>query len=109
MTSRWRRRSGIRSSDRSWRAPRSRSSCWRGRANRSVRIGIVTAIAWCAVQAYTGAVFIALSVFTALLIEAALARRWTTVARRLAVITCVVSRFRFRGSWTTRGIRAKPV
>jgi hypothetical protein len=55
-----------------------------------VRIGIVTAIAWCAVQAYTGAVFIALSVFAALLVEAALARRWTTVARRLAVIACVV-------------------
>jgi hypothetical protein len=55
-----------------------------------LKVGVVAVIAWGAVQAYTGAVFLTLSVFAALLIEAALARRWSTVARRLAVIAGVV-------------------
>lgn len=54
------------------------------------RVAIVAAIAWSAVHAYTGAIFVALSVFVALVADACVRREWTTVWRRAAVVAAVV-------------------
>lgn len=54
------------------------------------RVGVTAAIAWSAVHAYTGAIFVALSVFAALLADACVRRDWPTVWRRGFVIAGVV-------------------
>ena len=56
-----------------------------------VRTGVVAAVAWCAVQAYTGAIFVAGGVFVALLVDAALTRDWDAVRRRGLVIAGTVA------------------
>jgi hypothetical protein len=54
------------------------------------RVAIVAAVAWMAVHIYMGAVFVAIGVFLSMLAEAALARDWRSLARRVAVIASVV-------------------
>lgn len=54
------------------------------------QVGITAAIAWSAVHAYTGAIFVALSIFAALLADACVRRDWPTVWRRGFVIAGVV-------------------
>lgn len=53
--------------------------------------GITAAIAWSAVHAYTGAIFVALSVFAALLIDACVRREWNVLRRRGLVIAGTVA------------------
>ena len=63
-----RRSFGIRSWDRSWpRRHRVDPADWHRRS--LVRAGVTAAIAWSAVHVYTGAIFVALSIFAALLVE----------------------------------------
>src|SRR5207244_9004271 len=50
-----------------------------------VRAAVVAAIAWSAVHAYTGAIFVTVSVFAALIVEHAVRRDWSAVWRRAAV------------------------
>jgi hypothetical protein len=54
-----------------------------------LRAAVVTALAWCAVQVYTGAVYVTAGVLLALLIEALKGRDWKA-ARRVAVAIGVV-------------------
>ena len=55
-----------------------------------VRTGITAAIAWAAVQTYTGTVFAALGIFAALLVEDALRRDWRAAWRRGLVVAGVI-------------------
>ncbi|MCM3881614.1 MAG: hypothetical protein ND807_16010 [Vicinamibacterales bacterium] len=55
------------------------------------RIALTTAIVWCAVQAYTGAVFVAIGVFAALLAGPFSRRDWATLRLNAAIIAVVVS------------------
>jgi len=57
----------------------------------AVRTAVTTAVAWVAVHAYTGAIFVALSVFAALLVEPLWRKAHRTVARRAAVIAGTVA------------------
>jgi hypothetical protein len=57
----------------------------------TVRMAITAAIAWSAVHAYTGAIFVALSIFAALLAGPCVRRDWPTVWRRGLVIAAVVA------------------
>jgi hypothetical protein len=56
-----------------------------------IRVAIIAAVAWSAVHAYTGCIFVALSVFAALLADACVRRDWPDVWRRAAVIAGVVA------------------
>lgn len=56
-----------------------------------MRVGLTAAVAWSAVHAYTGSIFVALSVFTALLVEECVRRDWRAVWRRGLVIAAVVA------------------
>jgi hypothetical protein len=55
-----------------------------------MRTALIAAVAWCAVHAYTGAIFVTLAVFVALLVEPAIARDWGGVSRRALVIAVTV-------------------
>jgi hypothetical protein len=55
------------------------------------RLAVVTAIAWGAVHAYTGAVYVALGVFAAMVIQPLWQRDWSNAGRRAAVIAVVVA------------------
>jgi hypothetical protein len=54
------------------------------------RLGVVVALAWCAVQVYTGAVYVTAGVFVALLVQPLASRNWTTLWRRTLVLAGVV-------------------
>jgi hypothetical protein len=56
-----------------------------------LRIGMTAAIAWSAVHAYTGTIFVALGVFAALTIDVCIRRDWPALLRRAAVIAAVVA------------------
>jgi hypothetical protein len=62
---------------------------WPERSARGV--AVAAALAWCAVQAYTGAVFVAVGVFTALLAPPFARRDWTAVRRNAGIIVLVVA------------------
>jgi hypothetical protein len=55
-----------------------------------VRSGVTAAIAWSAVQAYTGTVFVALGIFAALVVEECVRRDWRAAWQRGLVIAGVV-------------------
>lgn len=55
------------------------------------RVAITAAVAWSAVHAYTGAVYVALGVFAGLLIEPMARQAWTDLGRRVAVVSMVVA------------------
>ncbi|MDE3156262.1 MAG: hypothetical protein KGN76_14265 [Acidobacteriota bacterium] len=62
-----------------------------GWADRSLaRTGIVAAVAWSAVHAYTGAIFVALGVFAALVLEPLLRRDRRAAARVALAVAAVV-------------------
>jgi hypothetical protein len=54
------------------------------------RVAITAAVAWSAVHAHIGTAFVALSIFSALIIDECLRRDWRTVGQRLATIAGVV-------------------
>jgi len=55
------------------------------------RLAAITAIGWSAVHAYTGAVYVALAVFAAMVIQPLWERKWSSGGRRAAVIAVVVA------------------
>ena len=55
-----------------------------------LRAGVTAAIAWGAVQTYTGTVFAALGIFAALLVEDGMRQDWRAVWRRALVVAGVV-------------------
>jgi hypothetical protein len=55
-----------------------------------VRTGLTAALAWSAVHAYTGAVYVASSLFAALIVEPLIRREWADVRRRAAVVLLTV-------------------
>jgi hypothetical protein len=55
------------------------------------RLAVVTAIAWSAVHAYTGAVYVTLGVFAAMVIQPLWQGEWWKAGRRAAVIAVVVA------------------
>lgn len=55
-----------------------------------VRVGVTAAIAWSAVHAYTGAIFVAISIFAALLVDECVHRDWRAAWRRGLVIAGAV-------------------
>lgn len=55
------------------------------------RTAVTAAIAWSAVHAYTGTIFVALGVFAALLIESCVRRDWVDLQRRAFVIAGTVA------------------
>ena len=57
----------------------------------TLRIAVVSAIAWSAVHSYTGAVYVAAGVFAAILAPSLFERKWREVVRRAAVIAGVVA------------------
>jgi hypothetical protein len=54
------------------------------------RVGVTAAIAWSAVHAYTGAIFVALGIFGALLVDEFMRRDWRAAWRRGLVIAGVI-------------------
>jgi hypothetical protein len=54
------------------------------------RPAIVTALAWCALQVYTGAVYVTAGVMAALLLEPLARREWVAVRRAAATLAIVV-------------------
>jgi hypothetical protein len=56
-----------------------------------VRTGITAAVAWSAVHAYTGTIFVALSIFAALLVDVCIRREWRALWQRSLVIVGVVA------------------
>jgi hypothetical protein len=56
----------------------------------SVRIALTAAVAWAAVHAYTGAIFVTVSVFAALVLEPLLSRDWRGATRRAGIVAAVV-------------------
>jgi hypothetical protein len=57
----------------------------------SNRLAVTVAVAWCAVQSYTGAVFVAMGIFTALLAEPMVRRDWPALRRTALVMAMVVA------------------
>jgi hypothetical protein len=55
-----------------------------------VHAGVTAAIAWSAVHAYTGAIFVALGIFAALVADEVVQRNWRTALRRALVVAAVV-------------------
>jgi hypothetical protein len=55
-----------------------------------VHAGVTAAIAWSAVHAYTGAIFVAIGVFAALVADDVVHRHWRSALRRAAVAAAVV-------------------
>ncbi len=56
----------------------------------TVRRVVLAAVAWAAVHAYTGAVYVTVSVFAAMLLEPLVARDWRGIRRNVLVIVAVV-------------------
>jgi hypothetical protein len=56
-----------------------------------VRVAVVALVAWSAVHSYTGAVYVALAVFAAVLAPLVVERRWRDALQRGAVIAAVVA------------------
>jgi hypothetical protein len=54
-------------------------------------VAVTAAVAWCAVQSYTGAIFVAVGVFTALLAGPAARRDWRAVSKNAAIVAAVVA------------------
>src|SRR5439155_9140973 len=59
--------------------------------DRPWRVAVIAAVAWFAVQAYTGAIFVAVGVFTALVIDPIMQRDRTTAYRTAIVIAVVIA------------------
>ena len=57
----------------------------------TIRIASTTAVAWSAVHAYTGAIFVAVSVFVAILADPIIRRNWMDVRRVGGVVVMTVS------------------
>jgi hypothetical protein len=57
----------------------------------SARTGVVAAVAWCAVHAYTGTIFVALSIFASLVADDVRRREWPLFIRRTLVVALVVA------------------
>jgi hypothetical protein len=57
----------------------------------SVGVALTAAVAWCAVQAYTGAVFVAVGVFAAVLAGPFARHDWPALRRNAAIIAIVVA------------------
>lgn len=55
------------------------------------RVSLVALVAWSAVHSYTGAVYVALGVFAAVLVPLIVERRWHDALRRGAVMAAVVA------------------
>jgi hypothetical protein len=55
-----------------------------------VHAAVTAAVAWCAVHAYTGAIFVAVGVFAALVAEDGIQRHWHGLLRRSLLIAAVV-------------------
>ncbi len=55
------------------------------------RVSLVAAIAWAAVHAYTGAVYVALAVFSAMVMPGVIEKAWRDVLTRAAVVAGVVA------------------
>jgi hypothetical protein len=55
-----------------------------------LRVGVTAAIAWSAVHAYTGTIFVALGIFAALLVDQCIHREWREALRRGLVIAGAV-------------------
>jgi hypothetical protein len=55
-----------------------------------MRAAITAALAWAAVHAYTGTIFVAVSVFVALILEPLLSKDWRAAGRRVLVVVAVV-------------------
>jgi hypothetical protein len=62
---------------------------WPERSARGV--AVAAGLAWCAVQSYTGAIFVAVGVFTALLAGPLARRDWKVVRRTAGIIALVVA------------------
>jgi len=56
-----------------------------------LHVAAIAAIAWSAVHAYTGAIFVALTVFASIVVEDVLRRDWRIVSKRAAVIAATVT------------------
>ena len=56
----------------------------------AVNLALVAAVAWCAVQAYTGAVFVAVGVFGAIVAGPLARREWPALRRNAAILGAVV-------------------
>jgi len=56
----------------------------------ALRVAAIVALAWCAVQVYTGAVYVTAGVMAALLLEPFLRRDWMGVRRAAATLAVVV-------------------
>ncbi len=54
-------------------------------------VAVTAALAWCAVQAYTGAIFVAIGVFAALLARPFVRRDWTTLLRNAGLLAITVA------------------
>ena len=52
---------------------------------------MIAAVAWCAVQSYTGAIFVAVGVFAALLAGSAAHRDWKALLRNAAIVAAVIA------------------
>jgi hypothetical protein len=52
---------------------------------------VTTAVAWCAVQSYTGAIFVAIGIMTAMLAGPVMRRDHATVLRRAALMVLVIA------------------
>jgi hypothetical protein len=55
------------------------------------RVAALVGLTWCAVQVYTGAVFVTAGVFAALLVDTIARRDWTAARRQAAVLAGVVA------------------
>ena len=55
------------------------------------RVALIAALAWSAVHAYTGAIFVAVSVFTALLADPFVRGDWSAVRRNAVIIVIAVA------------------
>ena len=57
----------------------------------AARVAVTATVAWSAVQAYTGAIFVTVGVFTALLADPSARRDWRMTRRNTSIIAIVVS------------------
>ncbi len=55
------------------------------------KVATTAAVAWAAVHAYTGAIYVTAGVFAAIAIEPLIARAWPTLLRRAGVVATVVA------------------
>jgi len=55
------------------------------------RMGVSVVVAWCAVHAYTGTIFVAVGVFVAILLDPVSRRDWSSSMRAAGIIAAVVA------------------